>query len=420
MVGLSCSARAAIWLGVIYSTPVNCRWVKLEEWGQKLNIIPNLQTTQVREEHQTVSTVMKVWDTDEEWTSGNCINDILLEDGTALRKIEYYPGNPSPLFPWVLSGIEVHDGNDCKDKNRIIIIFPTDPTGEPEIYGTAEQNQDTAEQLIFGGSQDHIWTSNTNEVQSPDPLNDPTLVEEQFEQNPEDFDTDEVASMTNLQDDVWGQDLGISGEALPQQQVQYEPTEIVEESEYSDQDLGGDDGGGQGGGNNLKKRSPVPPNSQADEESDEDKGLLSWGFPGQGVIDVGTNPVANNPSNLQLPMPRFHTQPMEQDNFSDEIIGENPQIPGMGGTKLDQLTSPDLNPLGTQDVLDLDPLVVESREIPFEDDVGDPGFKKVNLLEYGLRFRKPTSVRFVSDLSQWYRIPAGGIQTIDGFERASR
>ncbi|KAK6511260.1 hypothetical protein TWF481_000181 [Arthrobotrys musiformis] len=418
----------AVWLSVLCSTPIDARWIAIEEWGRTLRLKPNFDTAEVQEDYEVISSAVKIWDTDEQWTSGDCINDIVIHNGAAVRNIEYYTGNPSPLFPYVLAAIEIHDGENCNDENSITVVFPTEPGREPEVYGPAGLDDDEDEiyeegEDIFGGdSQNPTWVSNGAPPEIHDILNAPTLVEEDFVQNPEEFDSDEVVSATGMDHDIWGSaaDLDIAAGNIQQQQGEYEPTVIVEE-EYDHLGPWEDDDDAESQ-NNLKKRSPFPPKSEPSVDLGQSQGSLGWtpSLPGQGVIDVGTIQEllnAGNNQNGQLPMPIFHTQPREQDGFSEGVAAGTGNF-DLGGTAQLEHLSPELNPLATQDVLDLEPLVMESRDVPFEGEDGDPAFV-INILQTGLLFRKPTSIRLISDLSQWYRIPAGGIQTNTGLRRAS-
>ncbi|KAF3274949.1 hypothetical protein TWF970_007652 [Orbilia oligospora] len=384
---------AFVWLSVIYSTLIDARWVIVEEWGKVLRHRTNLTTGEVEAYHETINSAIKVWDTDKAWTDELCISDVIIEDHAFVRNIEYYIGNPS-------------------HKNSVTVVFPTERGAKPELFGPI-QYEDEAEGeedvIVEGGDDPQSFRWDPAKLQEL--LNAPTVVENGFEQNPEDFDSDEVESMTGEVDHgIWNSEADLE---IPlgttQQQGPYNPTVIAEE-EYQDLDAESDQGGM--GQTNLQKQSPLPPKSEPSEELEDSEGLLSFSLPGQGFMDVGTPTNPTNKNGLgQLPMPNFHTNPhpQEQDTFSDiSAVGQGNFE--FGGTLLDQLASPESNFLATQDVVDLEPLVMESRDVPFEDEDGHPTFK-IDIYQRGLRFKKFTSIKLITNWNQWYRIPAGGIQT---------
>ncbi|KAF3143402.1 hypothetical protein TWF703_010815 [Orbilia oligospora] len=402
---------AFVWLSLIYSTLIEARWVIVEEWGQVLRHRTNLTTGEVEAYHETINSAIKVWDTDKAWTDEICISDVIIEDHAFVRNIEYYTGNPSPLFPYVLFALELHDNNDCTDKNSVTVVFPTERGAKPELFGPIqyEDEAEGEEDVMFEGGDDpqnFRW----DPAKLQELLNAPTVVENGFEQNPEDFDSDEVESLTGeVNHGIWNSEADLE---IPlgttQRQGPYNPT-IIAEEEYQDLDSESDQGGM--GQTNLQKQSPLPPKSEPSEELEDSESLLSFSLPGQGFMDVGTPTNPTNKNGLgQLPMPNFRTNPhpQEQDTFSD-ISAVGIGNFGFGGTLLDQLASPESNILATQDVVDLEPLVMESRDGPFQDEDKDPTFK-IDIYQRGLRFKKFTSIKLISNRNQWYRIPAGGIQ----------
>ncbi|KAF3249536.1 hypothetical protein TWF192_005609 [Orbilia oligospora] len=403
---------AFIWLGVIQPNLIEARWVIVEEWGKVLRHRTNLTTGEVEAYHEIINSAIKVWDIDKAWTNELCISDVIIEDHAFVRNIEYYTGNPSPLFPYVLFALELHDNNDCTDKNSVTVVFPTERGAKPELFGPIqyEDEAEGEEDVMFEGGNDP-QSFRWDPAKLQELLNAPTVVENEFEQNPEDFDSDEVESMTGEVDHgIWNSEADLEiplGNTQPQ--GPYNPTIIVEE-EYQDLDAESDQGGV--GQTNLQKQSPLLPKSDPSEELEDSQSLLSFSLTGQGVIDVGTPANPTNKNGLgQLPMPNFHTNPhpQEQDTFSD-ISAVGTRNFGFGGTLLDQLASPESDILATQDVVDLEPLVMESRDVPFEDEDGDLTFK-IDIYQRGLRFKKPTSIKLITNWNQWYRIPAGGIQT---------
>ncbi|KAK6506223.1 hypothetical protein TWF506_011142 [Arthrobotrys conoides] len=413
---------AVIWLSVLHPTLIDARWVLIEEWGVELRHRVDVENGNVETYNHTINSALKIWDVDKSWTNQECINDVVIDDHTSVRNIVYFTGNPSPLFPYILSEIEIHDGNNCNDENHLTVAFPTERGEEPELYGPREHGDEEGglleENDIVEEEEEEEEVQPQNPTWAPNDIKNildaTTIVENDFEQNPEQFDSDEVESMANVNEEIWGPEADLiipDANTLPQ--GQYIPTIIVEE-EYQNLDTGPDQGGQSQ--NNLQKRSPLPPpNSESSEEPENPQDLPGFILPGQGFIDVGTVEAplnaGNNPNGLgQLPMPNFLTnpRPQEQDGFSD-VTTIGPVDFGFDGTQMEQLGSPGLNPLATQDVFDLEPLVMESRDVPFEGEDEEPTFK-INLHQYGLRFRKDTSIKLISDLNQWYRIPAGGIQ----------
>ncbi|EPS45354.1 hypothetical protein H072_657 [Dactylellina haptotyla CBS 200.50] len=350
-------------LAVLSSSVVSARWLELQQWKRTLSMRPNFETSDISEDFVVTDSFTIFTDYDDVWMSGGCANGVVSDKGSFLRTVRYSASNPNPMFPFVLAAIEVHSGDDCMDENPVYVEFQTGPNEEEaelmQFYNDPE-NQQQPDWVPYGQTLDDV-------------MNAPTIpddnMEEYFEEDPFAFDDDMVVAEMQQMDEVFND------------QDEYNDDEGSPQPDYDSGESTHD----------LKKRNPAPP---SDSGSD----------------DLMQGPPANN----IVPLDSYLAEQVQAlQDFLDETT------PSMSGTGMYQQEE-DFIPLESEDVLDLEPLIAPHRDIPIEDNPNEIPIVEVNMLQKNLRFGSPTSIRFVSDISQWYRVPGGGIDAFEHYIAKTR
>ncbi|KAF3925377.1 hypothetical protein ABW20_dc0110598 [Dactylellina cionopaga] len=279
-----------IWVAVLSSHFVLGRWLELQQWKRTLSLRPNVETGDVTEGEVTTTSYAKFNDFQEVWLEAGCANGVVSNPGSLLRTIRYNPSNPNPQWPFILSAIEVHDGDDCDDPNSVFVQFPS-----PEEWPEGNSQGGIVESTI--DTQQPSWVPPGQTL--AELLNAPTIADDEFEQSQAAFDE-----------------------------------------------------------------------------------------------DVNTNNVYNN----RQPELFYEARANELQDFLDETT------PTLSKSE-NEIIEETINQMGNDQVM-------EPETIPQEDSQGEgEGYSapvlEVNMLEYGYRFGDRTSIRFISDLSQWYTIDGG-------------
>ncbi|KAK6540196.1 hypothetical protein TWF694_009015 [Orbilia ellipsospora] len=346
-------------LAIIFSNVVLGRWLEIQQWKRVWNVLPNIQTGEVDQHLETVESYTTFTDYDAVWTSGGCANGVVSNKGSLLRTIRYSPNNFNPAFPFVLAGIEVHQGDDCMDPDPAYVEFPTDPERwdqEPQIYAGYLQD-DLFHQMMEIPT---LFDDHVNGINDDGGDNNGSFNIAPFELNAdfmEHFDEYE------------------------------EPTE----PEYDEE-----------GFEDLKKRSanpqPQPARSRYAPYDISDDGSIGPRTPPEGLATNNDN----------------------SDDWEEHIEAEEEDIP-MGGLDASTYYTNDLPFAEThefdepeadvgfgeeQSGIAIAPIEA-SNAVALDSDFTDLPILEINMLEYNFRFTQNTSIRFISDFSAWHR--AGGV-----------
>ncbi|KAJ6263686.1 hypothetical protein Dda_2255 [Drechslerella dactyloides] len=374
------------WLPILGAGITQGRWIELQQEKFTLQLRPNLETTEVEEvrEHWISDDPSVFTDRDLVWTSGGCANDIVTEPGAYLSTVRYYPGDINPEWPYVLAAIQIHDGNDCNDPNAIYlpIEYDVDEQGRwsqglnPELL--AQANSQTNGLATAEGRLNAI-------------LDAPTIIEEGYVPDPDEFDNREMEIETQTTTNQLGNDLGMGMEVINYQS-------------------GGPTGLDQlydGAGKRLRKRSPAgSDSSQRDERGSRQRP----GQPELNPLDAYLRDIitANENENLNID-PDAAVEIRDDQFFADRADSMNRFIEDTtpSNSETPEQRDEQLSEIPSSQILDYDALVDPYRNIPFEDETEDPQplILEANILERNFRFGRPTSIRFVSDISQFWTAP---------------
>ncbi|KAF3907446.1 hypothetical protein ABW21_db0207906 [Orbilia brochopaga] len=375
------------WLPIIGAGLTNGRWLELQQEKWTLRLRPNLETTEVEEirDHWISDNPRVITDRDYAWMSGSCINDIVTEPGALLTTVRYFPGDVNPEWSYILAAVQIHDGNDCNDPNAIYLPIEYDVDEQGNWLN--ELNPELLAQANYGPTNQAIEEERLNEL-----MNAPTIIEEGYIPDPSEIDD-------------YGMQLEQPASNQPQVNANAGTMEVIDSSDESSPYL---NGLRYGSGNGLRRRSPA--NSESSDNADRPLG--QYQIPEEpnmahlaDIITVteNANPVIDPNAAVEVRDEQFFQDRAESMNaFIDDTSPSNSEVVGQNYDELSQIPS--------SQVLDYDMLVERYRDLPFEEEAGTesvlpPLTLEANMLERGLRFGRPTSIRLVSDTTQMWIAP---------------
>ncbi|KAK6352902.1 hypothetical protein TWF696_004900 [Orbilia brochopaga] len=372
------------WTPIIGAGLTNGRWIELQQEKWTLQLRPNWQTAEVEEvrEHWVSDNPRVITDRDTSWMSGECINDILTEPEALLTSVRYFPGDVNPEWPYVLAAIQIHDGNNCNDPNAIYLPIEYDVDDQ----GNWSEGLNP-ELLAQANNQPGGWTSEEERLNAI--LNAPTIIEEGYIPDPNEIDG-------------YGMAIEQSGNNHPAVNTNVGMMDIID---YGDEGATNPSDPQGGTGNGLRKRGP------ANSESSENDGRPSrqnLGLP-EPNMHLGEIITANINDNAD-PVINLDTAAVVRDEqfFRDRADSMNAFIDATTPSNSDvaEQNRDELSRIPSSEVLDYDSLVEPYRNLPVEDESEDMLLiLEANMLERGLRFGRPTSIRLVSDTSQRWIAP---------------
>ncbi|KAF3925423.1 hypothetical protein AA313_de0207980 [Arthrobotrys entomopaga] len=262
--------------------------------------------------------------------------------------------------PWVLAGIEVHQGDNCMDPDPAFVEFPTDQAlwnQNPQVHA-AYLEENLFHEMMNPPS---FFENHVNGIQGDDEDGDESFNIHPFELHDDDF---------------------------------LEHFEEYEEPLEPDYDYEGSE--------KLKKRNtnPEPVGGGSGSYDVSDEGSIDPRLPPQGL---GTN--NDNPDAQGDRIDAEEEMSMEEldafVNYPDELPFAGGQEPGGLGSNFGIGQSQ--NSIATAQPVDVLP------EVDLDPDFTDLPILEINMLQHNFRFTANTSIRFISDYTAWHR-PAGVVQ----------
>ncbi|EWC47177.1 hypothetical protein DRE_03546 [Drechslerella stenobrocha 248] len=386
------SIATALWLTSFWVVSVQGRWLSIQQAKTVITLNTDWETgeeTEVLEpwerwSHFTDAATPGVTNA---WRNGGCANGIVTDDNAFLAEIQYYAGDIDPGFPFVLSGIEIHDGDNCMDPNF--------------AYMPIESEENNA--IVRDFEQMVATQGNVNQPDEP-------------EQNDSEFTAMEIEAQQGVANDLNSGPFDNTGTSSPKSAYQ-----------------------SQGGfGNGLRKRSPirdmdgddsdVTANQNQEQGESLPLGTIELGPENNGGPNLNQNPNPQAvPPDTQALIDQYILDRADQlDEFLAETtpsgtsISEEETDPALAFQDAEtDFTTPfrggDLesdfeSPTGDSDILDYDRLLRDNPNYTagLTAYAGPPQqlpHLTTNLFLYGYKFRARTSIRFINNYDFMWLAP---------------